>query len=133
MKKNGWELSAMLLVCLSMAFFLFIAVYIYNMHLKQTGLVNDHSSSETVSYTEMEKTVNSAFKKYVSDHYVAGSDDIVVTVTELQNNAYLGELDGGSGVKCNGYGKYYGTTKQYYSYVHCGLLYTTVGYDPTLE
>jgi len=131
MKKNGWELKAMLLVCLSMGFLLLLAVIIYNNHLKQTGLVDDHSQS--VSYSELEKTVNNAFKNYVSDHYVAGNDDIVVTVSELQSANYLGTLDASNTIACTGYGKYFGTTKKYSSYIRCGLLYTTMGYESDLD
>jgi|GEM_PF-7024941 len=131
MKKNGWELKAMLLVCLAMAFFLLLAVAVYNGHLKQTGLVDDHSN--TVSYSELERTVNTAFKKYVAEYYVAGNEDIVVTVSELQNAKYLGTLNASNTVSCTGYGKYYGSTKKYSSYITCGILYTSFGYDASLD
>ena len=132
MKNNrGWELSAMLLVCLAMAFFLILAVIVYNVHLKQIGLIDDHSN--TVSYSELEKTVNAAFKKYVNDHYDAGNSDIVVTVDELQKSSYLGTLTGNSNTNCSGYGKYSGDDKKYSSYIKCGVLYTTSGYENDLD
>lgn len=137
MNKNGWGLRVELFYILIFLFCLVVAT----IGLNRLGLLGendnalvkpDTSGSETYSYEPLETKVVSAAKKYYQDMYSGGSEDIVIVrVSTLQANGYLGELVDDRNKSCSGYAKVItssGGQQVYVSYIKCSR-YTTTGYE----
>ena len=137
MNKNGWGLRVELFYILIFLFCLVVATIGLNrlgfLGENNNALVKpDNSGSETYSYEPLETKVVNAAKKYYQDMYNGVGDDIVIVrVSTLQANGYLGELVDDKNKACSGYAKVItssGGQQVYVSYIKCSR-YTTTGYE----
>lgn len=137
MNKNGWGLRVELFYILVFLFCLVVAT----IGLNRLGLLGennnslvkpDNSGSEVFSYEPLESKVVSAAKKYYEENYQGTTEDIVIIrVSTLQTNGYLGELVDDKNKSCSGYAKVInssGGKQVYVSYIKCSR-YKTTGYE----
>lgn len=137
MNKKGWGLRVELFYILVFLFCLVVAT----IGLNRLGLLGenddplvkpDNSGSEVYSYEPLETKVVNAAKRYYQDMYNGGGDDIVIIrVSTLQANGYLGTLVDDRNKACTGYAKVInssGGKQVYVSYIKCSR-YKTTGYE----
>lgn len=137
MNKNGWGLRVELFYILIFLFCLVIATIGLNrlglLGNNENALVKpDNSGSEIYSYEPLESKVVSAAKNYYQDMYNGNGEDIVIVrVSTLQANGYLGTLTDDRNKPCSGYAKVITSSsgkEVYVSYIKCSR-YTTTGYE----
>lgn len=90
-----------------------------------TPVVIDKTSNQ---YIDLENRLEEAAKHYLFDK----SENIVISLKELQEEYLLGELTDSDNNKCNGYVIYDSNEDTYLPYINCNEIYITKNFDKNL-
>lgn len=136
-KKNGWGLTAMLVLSGIICFALIVAAVIYeknfNDKILPTSPVPTPNSSKKESYSALEEKVVEASTSYVEKYYynMPEGSKVSVSVKQLQVESMLDTLTDSKNKNCTGYVTFekVGDNITYKPYIKCGSHYTTNGYN----